>query len=278
MTFQDFEMNPMTKRNVTFTFRHLAIAGALTFLGTLSANTFAQTRPKPSPTPRRPLPRPVAGSRGFEQFAKRDASARLIAGGATRVIVEPPGDHFAKGEKYYKAGKYEAAVKELRESIKVSGDWDDPHYVLALSLTELGQLKEAIEEFKQTIKLAIKDEPKVLSYYNMGNAYADLGEYHDAIDSYKQAIKLNANSSNPQPLSKPHNNLGLAYAALGQLTEAVAEFNQAVQLRPDYAEAHYNLGVAYLQLGKKNEAQEQQKILLKLNQDLAVRLNALIKK
>src|SRR4030081_3402186 len=129
-------MNPMTKRNVTFTFRHLAIVGALTFLGfTLSANASAQTaaQPKPSPTPRRPLPKPVGGSRGFEQFAKRDASARLIAAAGTRVIVEPPGDHFAKGEAYYKAAKYEAAVKELRESIKVSPDWDDPHYVLALS-------------------------------------------------------------------------------------------------------------------------------------------------
>jgi tetratricopeptide (TPR) repeat protein len=218
-----------------------------------------------------PLPKPVAGTRGFEQFAKRDASARLIAGGATRVIVEPPGDHFAKGEAFYKAGKYEAAVKELRESIKVSQDWDDPHYILALSLTGLGQLKEAIEEFKQTIKLAIKDEPKVLSYYNIGNAYADLGQYKEAIEAYQQAIKLNSG------LSKPHNNLGLAYAALGQLKDAVSEFNQAAQLKPDYAEAHYNLGVALLQLGRKNKAEEQRQILEKLKPELATRLGKGIK-
>jgi tetratricopeptide (TPR) repeat protein len=196
----------------------------------------------------------------------------LIAAAGTRVIVEPPGDHFAKGEAYYKAGKYEAAVKELRESTKVSPDWDDPHYVLALSLTELGQLKEAIEEFKQTIKLAIKDEPKILSYYNIGNAHSDLGQYKEAIEAYQQAIKLNSG------LSKPHNNLGLAYAALGQLTEAVAEFNQAVQLKADYAEAHYNLGVAYVQLGRKPEAEGQRKILSKLNPDLAAKLDALIRK
>ena len=232
----------------------------------------AQIQSKPSPTPRRQLPKPAGGSRGFEQFAKRDASARLIAGGATRVIVEPPGDHFAKGEAFYKAGKYEAAVKELRESIKVSRDWDDPHYVLALSLTELGQLKEAIEEFKQTIKLAIKDEPKILSYYNIGNAYADLGQYKEAVEAYQQAIKLKPD------LSKPHNNLGLAYAALGELKEAVSEFNQAAQLKPDYAEAHYNLGVADVQLGRKQDAAEQRKILWKLNPDLAAKLDALIKK
>jgi tetratricopeptide (TPR) repeat protein len=261
------------KINLLIFLRRLTICAALALLSlTACTDAFPQTPPQQKPATHRPLPKPVAGTRGFEQFAKRDASARLIAAAGTRVIVEPPGDHFAKGEAFYKAGKYEAAVKELRESIKVSGDWDDPHYVLALSLTELGQLKEAIEEFEQTIKLAIKDEPKVLSYYNIGNAYSDLGQYKEAIEAYQQALKLNSG------LSKPHNNLGLAYAALGQLKDAVSEFNQAAQLKPDYAEAHYNLGVAYIQLGRKQDAQEQQKILLKLNPELAAKLGDLIEK
>ncbi|MCP9495301.1 MAG: DUF928 domain-containing protein [Pyrinomonadaceae bacterium MAG19_C2-C3] len=34
--------------------------------------------------PRRPLPKPKGGARGFEQYAGRDASSRLIAAGATR--------------------------------------------------------------------------------------------------------------------------------------------------------------------------------------------------
>jgi len=241
------------------------------FILTFSATAWAQTTPKPSPTPRRPLVKPAAGSRGFEQFAKRDASARLIAAAGTRVVIDP-GDFYAKGEALYKAGKYEAAVKDLKQAAQLSPDWEDPHYVLALSLTELRQLKEAIDEFKQVVKLAIKDEPKILSYYNMGNAYADLGQYEKAIESYQEAIKLNAD------LSKPHNNLGLAYAASGRLEDALAEFKQAVQLKADYAEAHYNLGVAYLQMGMKQEAQEQEQILAKLNPEFAAKLGALIKK
>lgn len=230
----------------------------------------AQPKPSPSPMPRRALPKPVV-ARGFEQFVKRDASARLIAGGATRVIVDP-GDHFSKGEAHYKGRQYEPAVKELREAIKQSPDWDDPHYVLALSLTELNKLKEAIEEYKQVIALAIKDEPKILAYYNMGNAYADLGEYQNATDSYKQGIKLDPT------LSKPHNNLGLAYAALGRPAEAKAALAEAVRLKPDYAEAHYNLGVAYLQLGRKRDAEQEQKTLVRLKSELAAKLDALIEK
>lgn len=258
---------------MTFTFRGLAIWGAPAVLClTVSATVFPQTasQPKPSPTPRRPLVKPVGGARGFEQFAKRDASVRLIAAAGTRVVVDP-GDFYSKGEANYKAGKYEAAVKDLTEAVKLSPDWEDPHYVLGLALTETGKLKEAIQEFKQVVNLAIKDEPKILAYYNMGNAYADLGQYPEAIESYQQAIKLNSK------LSKPHNNLGLAYAASDRLSDAVAEFNLAVQLKPDYAEAHFNLGVAYVQLGRKPEAEGQQKILSKLKSELAAKLDVLIR-
>lgn len=48
----------------------------------------ASQKPSPAPTPRRPLPKPTTGSRGFEQ-AGRDASSRLIAAGATRGPLKP---------------------------------------------------------------------------------------------------------------------------------------------------------------------------------------------
>jgi len=267
--------NPMNKRNLILTLRRLAICGALIFSYlAVSATVLAQTaKPKPSPTPRRPLAKPVARSRGFEHFAKRDASARLIAGGATRKF--PPTtaeDFYALGMAEYEAKKYTEAARYLSQAIKLEPKWDDPHYVLALSLTELGKLEKAIAEFKQVLALALKDEPKILSYYNIGNAYSDLGEYEKAIDSYKQAIKLDPT------LSKPHNNLGLAYAALGRLAEAEAEFAEAVRLKQDYPEAHYNLGVAYVQLGRKQDAEEQKKTLVKLKSDFAAKLDALIEK
>jgi Flp pilus assembly protein TadD len=270
---RELEANPFVVATVGRLRRNKSMKIFLVILISLVATSaaFAQTsaQPKPSPTPRRALPKPVV-ARGFEKFAKRDASARLIAGGATRVIVDP-GDHFSKGEAHYKGRQYEPAVKELKEAIKQSPDWDDPHYVLALSLTELNKLKEAIEEYKRVIDLAIKDDPKILAYYNMGNAYSDLGEHEKAIDSYKQAIRLDPT------LSKPHNNLGLAYAALGRLAEAEDQFQAAIGLKPDYAEAHFNMGVALMILGKKQQAAQQQRILAKLKPELAEKLRLLLK-
>jgi len=269
----DFKPEFMMKTNLVPIIKRLATCGSFAILLlAMSASASAQAaKPQPQPTPRRPLVKPVGGARNFDQFARRDASARLIAAAGTRVIVDP-GDFYSKGEANYQAGKYEAAVKDLREAVRLSPEWEDPHYVLALALTELGKLQEAIDEFKQVVRLAIKDEPKILALYNIGNAYFDLGQYREARDAYQHAIKLNPT------LSKPHNNLGLAYAAAGQLAEALAEFKRAVQLKGDYAEAHYNLGVAYLQLGRKQEAEEQERILWKLNLDMASKLSALIRK
>lgn len=207
--------------------------------------------------------------KSFEQFAPHEPSIGLLEG--TRGGINPGSSHLSRGEAEYRAGRNAAAVPELKEAINEDPKSGDPHFILALALTGDGKLKEAIEEYKKVIELAQKDDPKLLAYYNMGNAYADLGEYQNAIDSYKEAIKLDAE------LSKPHNNLGLAYAALGKLDEAAAEFAEAVQLRPSYAEAHYNLGVAYLQLGRKQDAQEQQQILTKLDPQLAAKLGTLLK-
>jgi tetratricopeptide (TPR) repeat protein len=214
------------------------------------------------------LPKP-ATNRGFEQFGARDASIRLIAAGGTRAV--DPDEYFAKGKSHYDAGRYEEAVAALRESVRLSPNWDAPHSVLAMALTELGCLDEAIEQLNLVVETTSSKDLKILAYYDIGNAYADLGQYERAIESYQQAIKLDAT------LSKPHNNLGLAYAALGRLAEAVHEFEEAVRLKADYADAHFNLGVAYLQSGKKEEARAEQSILAKLSPELAAKLDALLK-
>ena len=65
---------------------------------------------------------------------------------------------------------------------------------------------------------------------------------------------------------------------MGQTTDALQHFRMALQLDPKDAEAHFNLGVAYLQVGKKHEAEEQQQLLVKLNPELATKLDSLIKK
>ena len=178
--------------------------------------------------------------------------------------------HLDRGEAEYQAGRNAAAVPELKEAVKESPDSYDSHYLLALTLTETGELEQAINEFKKAIALATKDDSKIVGYYNMANAYFDLGDYQNAADAYQSSVKIDAS------LSKVHNNLGLALVGLKRTSDAAAEFKRAVELKPAYAEARYNLGIAYLKLGNKSEASSVANALSVINAELAAKLQKLI--
>lgn len=59
------------------------------FFDAWTANAQNTNSPRTAPKPRRPLPKPVSGPRGFEKYSGKDSSSRLIAAGATRETVNP---------------------------------------------------------------------------------------------------------------------------------------------------------------------------------------------
>jgi hypothetical protein len=72
--------------------KYVRLLLALLFLSGLAAIDSGSVRAQsatPSPTPRRALPKPQSGARGFEKYAGQDASSRLIAAGTTRLPVHP---------------------------------------------------------------------------------------------------------------------------------------------------------------------------------------------
>ncbi|HXG34209.1 MAG TPA: tetratricopeptide repeat protein [Bryobacteraceae bacterium] len=70
--------------------------------------------------------------------------------------------------------------------------------------------------------------------------------------------------------------LGFAFAKLGRPEERVNAYRQAIAVKPDFAEAHYSLGVVYALANRRSDAVEEQKILEKLDADLAAQLAMLI--
>jgi len=223
------------------------------------------------PSPARERKPPQKEDDALRDYLAREPSVRYPPRVLMRGGVEPStNSHLSKAETEYRAGRNAAAVPELKQAVKESPDSYASHYLLALTLTETGELKEAIEEFKKAIALATKDDSKIVANYNMGNAYFDLRDYQNAVDAYRSSLKVD------ETLSKIHNNLGLALIGLKRTSEAAAEFKRAVELKPTYAESQYNLGVAYLQVGKKSEAEEVARALAGINADLAEKLKRLI--
>jgi tetratricopeptide (TPR) repeat protein len=134
---------------------------------------------------------------------------------------------------------------------------------LGTAYGELGKYEEAIESYKQAIRI----DPDVKeAHYNLGTVYIKSGKYQEAIESYKQAIRIDPD------FADAHHNLGTAYGELGKHQEAIESFKHAIRIDPDHAGAHKNLGVAYVELNKRNSALEQYKILKKLDTEKANKL------
>lgn len=208
--------------------------------------TKKENNTKPPVGVRRPLPKPLGGSRGFEKYAGRNASARLIAAAGTRGEPESEAKEYReKGEAFYKAGRYHEAIEAFRKSLQLKPEQPALQFNLGIIYDRLQQRQEAIKAYGEAVRLK-PDYP--LAHFNLGNAYLDEGEYGKAIEPYKQASQLD--SIAPEAFY----NMGVAYLELGQQDEAVKSFKEALRLKPDYGVAYYNLGIAYGTTGQNTEA------------------------
>jgi tetratricopeptide (TPR) repeat protein len=236
--------------------------------------------------PRRPLPKPLAGSRGFERFAGRDASARLVGAAATREVkgdaeVLRAIDFFEEGKEYFEAGKYEKAIKAFELARNKYPKPADVSLSLAFSYFNLGnayaddsQYEKAVEAYKQVFTFQT-NVPRV--YYNMGVAYVELNRPDEAIRAFREAIRLRADHA------MAYYNLGILYGTAGDFQAAADAFKQALALKrrgieAQYSldEAHFNLGLALFKLNRKAEAMEQYQALKELKSKLGDELLALI--
>ena len=158
-----------------------------------------------------------------------------------------------------KIGKIIDKLKQGDHEVKIKA----PDYALALLYygvvyDELGMHKEAIEAFKQAIRINPDDAD---AHNNLGVVYHKLGMHKEAIEAYKEAIRINPDHADA------HYNLGVAYFFLGMHKEAIEAFKEAIRINPDYADAHRNLGIVYGELHKHREAIEAYKEAIRINPD-----------
>ena len=267
----------------------LLLCGAIAVLSSgvaVSAqNTNAQTQPKKKKLP--------PGAKGFEQYAGRDASDKLVTGGATRgALLSKAAEAMKRGNDAFKAAQdseeagqkteaaahYREAIAGYKDAATIQPDLFRAHYMLGGAYEALGQFKEAAAAYRQAIPLQIDPETDMpsdvlIAQYNMGNSLASAGQHKEAIEAYKEVI------SRQPALAMPYYNLGLSYAALDQQLDAISGFQNALKAfkemvahDPDYKNptfelAYYNLGISFGKLERYAEAAEafRQALLLEPN-------------
>ena len=164
------------------------------------------------------------------------------------VALDPnsPLAQFSLGIVLSERGKPTEAIEHFREALRMAPDLAGAHDNWGQALNLLGKPTEAIEHFREALRI----KPNLAeAHNNWGQALGQQVQLDETIGRL-----LPVGHIEPELLKAAHRALALG----GQATidEAIEHFQQALRINPELAEAHSNLGLALVRQGKLAEAIE----------------------
>jgi len=127
------------------------------------------------------------------------------------------------GVAYAKFGFYNKSMIALKKSIEIR-KYHKTYDKLGLVYDELSMEEEAIESFKEAIKL----NPRYAKAHNdLGTIYGKIGEFDLALEEFNAAIKID------KDYADAHFNKGILLEFLGEEDKARKEFDIALKLEPE---------------------------------------------
>lgn len=100
--------------------------------------------------------------------------------------------HTFLGWTYSFQHRYEDAIRECQEAIKVDPDFGNPYNDIGAYLIEKGNLDEAIPWFKKAM-VAKRYDSYCYPHYNLGRVYEQKGNWKEALKCYETSLKTNPN-------------------------------------------------------------------------------------
>ena len=113
---------------------------------------------------------------------------------------------------------------------------------------------------------------RAISVYNKGVSLMRDKHYVAAQEKFEQALALE------ETLAEAHNNLAFSLRQQGahNFTRSLQHYNRALELKPDLARAYMYRGVLFTQMGDLARARADHAQLLRLDPELAARLERVI--
>jgi serine/threonine-protein kinase len=201
--------------------------------------------------------------------------------------VEQPrtaAEFYENGTYFLSIRSYDAAVRDLREAVKLQPEFPAAHNRLGRALMSKGQFREAEEAFRTAV--AQRGGKFPTAQYNLGFVLQQQRENERAVEAYRAAIAASGGSypdafyqigsilmetparapeaadafrkaieQNKGRDPEAYYRLGFALVQQDDFAGAEAAFREAISQRGgDFAYAHYNLGLLYQQTGRTEEA------------------------
>jgi TonB family protein len=226
-----------------------------------------------------------------------------------RENLDPSEARLDRGTNLLKSYRYDEAIAEFREAIRLKPDNLFAHYKLGLAYVEAGRYAEGEGACEGALAITREKQPGEFDLSNLltclGEAKFRLGKYDEAVNAFRRVAEMNPKifdvqirlahslirkGANDEAVSvlkecltlEPKNAnvpyiLAGVYLTQGHLGEVITNLKSAIRLNPNFAEAHFGLGMAYSAIGDKQAALEEYRIIKKLDPRLAQQLLSNIK-
>jgi tetratricopeptide (TPR) repeat protein len=133
---------------------------------------------------------------------------------------------------------------------------------------EEGRWNDSLAAARKLVELRPSDE---VSYYGVAGACRELNLNSETISACNQALCINPNSF------PAFEGLAWAYGEMGNYSESIDTINHAIAIKPELPYLHAWLAQAHAETGNTCEAIAEQKILAKLDLELARQVDGFIK-
>ncbi len=167
---------------------------------------------------------------------------------------------------YIQVGYWKNSKTLFERALAVTTDNYLAHHLLGTILADSGNGNEAINHFREAIRIMPSYER---THLNLGVALAKQGNLSEAEKHWRRALEIDPNSADV------YSNLGHMYQEQGKVKEATEQFEISLRLDPYQMNAHYNYGILLAKSDKLNEAKEHFEQALRITPNYAPARKAL---
>ncbi len=188
------------------------------------------------------------------------AAVLMWAAAVLPAAAEEEGGYFLKkGNEYYRAGKWDQAIEQYQQALKINPVHLGARHNLGLAYQSKKDFARAIEAFN---KLKEVDRLFVPAYINLGLVYTQKGCYKEAQREYQEAISIEPNNL------VAYLNLTAVFAKQKDYARAFRIARRGLAIEPASPHIHLLMANMYYLMKKYAPAKREYLKVLKIQSDV----------